>query len=106
MSRHAIDLTGRIFGRLTIVHRAGNMGENAAWYCRCVCGQHRTIRAQSLLQKVKPTESCGCLRKEVGAARMAALRTSGRRRYTADEIMAQTFATDPRDLLKRLGIRV
>ena len=106
MGRYATDLTGRVLGRLTIESRADNIGECAAWNCLCSCGQRRVIRAHSLKQKANPTESCGCLHREAMAARYASLRVAGRRRYTADEIIAQTFASDPRFLLRRLGIRV
>ena len=106
MSRNATNLTGRAFGRLTVLRRADNIGDNAAWLCKCSCGRRSTVRAGSLLAKSKPTQSCGCLHREITAERMANLRGAARQRYSAEEIIMQTFSADPRELLKRLGIRV
>jgi hypothetical protein len=58
-----IDITGRRFGRLTVLRRGAN-GRNweARWICRCDCGAVREIRAKALHSGV--TLSCGCLGKE------------------------------------------
>lgn len=63
--RHSplIDITGRRFGRLTVLRRAPN-GRNwvARWVCSCDCGTIREIRAAVLHAGI--TLSCGCLGKE------------------------------------------
>lgn len=58
------DLTGMIFGRLTVLGYAGkNKGNRSGyWNCRCVCGQHSKVSSAPL--KSGHTQSCGCLQKE------------------------------------------
>lgn len=57
-----IDLTGKRFGRLTVLNRAENNGKNTTWVCKCDCGNVTIIRGASLRKGL--TNSCGCLRKE------------------------------------------
>lgn len=54
-----IDLTGRTFGRLTVIKRSGSdhRGE-AVWSCRCACGQDRNVRGSAL--RMGRQISCGC----------------------------------------------
>ena len=55
------DLTGMVFGRLTVVGLANEKKRNKAmWLCRCECGN--TITAQSILLKKSKVRSCGCIR--------------------------------------------
>ncbi|CAE6714179.1 hypothetical protein [Paraburkholderia haematera] len=66
------DLTGRVFGRLTVTAREGKRegnGRNVFWICSCSCGSGKVVRADSLTQG--QTTSCGCVHKELSAARMA-----------------------------------
>lgn len=58
-----IDLTGRVFGRLTVIRRHGSVGNNTGWECLCSCGNTRTISRENL--RVGRTKSCGCLRKDL-----------------------------------------
>lgn len=60
---HVIDLTGRIFGRLTVLRRGPTDSGQARWICRCSCG---TIRYGIVSQSLRSgmTQSCGCLRRE------------------------------------------
>lgn len=57
------DLTGKEFGRWTVVKRAGKKHGQRAWLCRCDCGTERIHAAGNLKQK-RGTKSCGCLQKE------------------------------------------
>lgn len=59
-----IDLTGEVFGRLTVVSFSG-VGPNRGtrWLCECACGTRVTIASGSL--RSRHTQSCGCLHKEV-----------------------------------------
>ena len=64
----AEDLTGRKFGRLTVVERAPNAvspsGSNRVrWLCQCECGNQKIVYGQSL--RKGSTKSCGCLSKEM-----------------------------------------
>ena len=69
----AFDLTGRRFGRLTVIKRMDNYRaesgyQYAMWLCQCDCGNTKVIKAKSLLSGV--SNSCGCLAKELASERM------------------------------------
>lgn len=57
-----IDLTGRRFGRLTVLQRAETIKKRTMWLCRCDCGNEVAVEANNL--KIGHTQSCGCLQKE------------------------------------------
>ena len=64
-----IDITGRVFGRLTAVrfsHR--DVWRKALWLCSCSCGMPWTVRRGDLLAGM--TRSCGCLRADVSTSLM------------------------------------
>lgn len=59
---------GQVFGRLTVIARAANVGNGRAYDCRCECGNIRKrVTSANLLRG--NTKSCGCLRREVTIAR-------------------------------------
>jgi hypothetical protein len=54
----ARDLSGRRFGALQVVRRAGVIGDHAAlWFCRCDCGVVHVTRGDRL--RVGRVQSCG-----------------------------------------------
>jgi hypothetical protein len=53
------DLTGRTFGRLTVLERSGSRHKHAVWRCRCACGSMVDAVSNHLLSGKK--KSCGCL---------------------------------------------
>lgn len=56
-----IDLTGKQFGRLTVVGKSDIQdGKGTLWDCSCSCGNVTTARSYNLLKG--KTRSCGCLR--------------------------------------------
>lgn len=61
-----IDLTGHVYGRLTVLHRVdtSNVANRKAtiWMCECECGQIKAIRQGPLRNGT--TRSCGCLYRE------------------------------------------
>ncbi|WP_405461614.1 hypothetical protein OG786_29325 [Streptomyces sp. NBC_00101] len=58
-----IELTGKTFGRLTVVAGAGSAKNRAAlWSCRCLCGVATTVRGQHL--RSGHTTSCGCAQRD------------------------------------------
>ncbi len=57
-----IDLTGKKFGRLTVLGSAGNKGIQPLFTCKCDCGKICEIRGDKL--RSGKTQSCGCLQKE------------------------------------------
>lgn len=61
--RPVIDLTGKKFGRLTVIRQDGRDDYGRIkWLCECECGRISTIIGNLL--KNGTTKSCGCLRSE------------------------------------------
>ena len=60
-----IDLTGKKFGRLTVVelHKERSKYGQAQWICRCDCGGTSTVVGWSLRKGY--TKSCKCLHREM-----------------------------------------
>lgn len=59
----AQDLTGKTFGRLTVLFPAKNREfRRIYWCCRCFCGSYKLIASSELVQG--NTVSCGCFRIE------------------------------------------
>lgn len=69
-----VDLTGKVFGRLTVVGFAGLVSRANRWHVVCACGAAKTVAGGSL--KRGHTTSCGCLHKELLVER---LKTHGMR---------------------------
>lgn len=70
MSRQINDLTGRKFGRLTVLELLPERKNGQLiWLCRCECGKTTAVRKRSLIQG--STRSCGCLVREAARARRA-----------------------------------
>lgn len=57
-----VDITGRTFGRWTVLHREESNAVPTKWVCRCTCGTIRAVVSQNL-REGKST-SCGCFREE------------------------------------------
>lgn len=60
-----IDLTGKTFGRWTVISFAGKNkhGQNL-WLCKCECGTERVVRGGGKIF----SKSCGCLQREKAAS--------------------------------------
>ena len=57
------DMTGKKFGRLTVLSYAGpNHRKDATWLCRCDCGNEKVIQGQAL--RSGAVVSCGCYMRE------------------------------------------
>lgn len=61
------DITGRTFGRWTVLYENGRLREPRGrlvplWHCRCACGEERDLRAGTL--KSGQSLSCGCFKYE------------------------------------------
>lgn len=69
MPRRVTDLTGQIFGHLTVIRQVGvrrfsNNQTKAQWLLRCSCGREVLATRDSLLRKNRTSfKSCGCLQK-------------------------------------------
>lgn len=59
----AIPMTGKVFGRLTVLDIAASKGEKKRFSCRCTCGRIVIIRGETL--RNGDSRSCGCLREEI-----------------------------------------
>lgn len=53
------DLTGKKFGKLTVIERVENKGIHTMWLCECQCGNKKSIDSSHLIQG--NVISCGCV---------------------------------------------
>jgi hypothetical protein len=56
------DLTGKQFGRLTVIKFDSVKNKHSCWLSKCSCGNKKVISGYSF--KSGNTKSCGCLKKE------------------------------------------
>lgn len=75
------DLTGRKFGRLTVIGRGkdsirNNGAEIPTWVCKCECGN--IVSVEQCLLKSGGTKSCGCFKSESSSERFS-LKLEGRK---------------------------
>ena len=56
-----IDLTGKVFGSLTVLRRAQTKQRHTPWLCLCVCGSQVEIQSGNL--RSGHSKSCGCQRR-------------------------------------------
>jgi hypothetical protein len=57
MNNKEHNLTGQVFGKLTVIKKAASKNGRTFWECICSCGNKKDIRTSSLLGG---TLSCGC----------------------------------------------
>lgn len=55
----AEDLTGQVFGELTVLRQAENKNGRTCWLCRCKCGKEKVVLSRDL--KAGKVKSCGCM---------------------------------------------
>lgn len=60
------DLTGEVFGRLTLVSQDAPINGRIVWFCRCACGNKKSIMEYNIV--AGKTLSCGCIQREATAA--------------------------------------
>lgn len=64
-----IDLAGKRFGRLAVLHRVENTkAGQSQWMCKCDCGTQLVVAGQSL--RNGRSKSCGCKRAETAKKRL------------------------------------
>ena len=61
------NITGEVFGRLTVITQLANENGRATWYCKCSCGGSKIIDSKAL--RIGKTASCGCLRSKHGLSK-------------------------------------
>lgn len=70
------DLAGCVFERLTVIKRADRDKRGATrWECRCSCGKNVIVGCREL--RTGHSRSCGCLKREMTAAKGRSNRTHG-----------------------------
>ena len=74
------DLTGKKFGRLTVIKRIIDETKIVKWLCRCDCGNEKIIRSTHLTSGL--IRSCKCLHKEILSKRLKKHGMSKDRFYT------------------------
>ncbi len=55
-----VDLTGKHFGKWTVLQQVANKNTRTRWRCRCECGNQKVVYGQSLVRGA--SRSCGCER--------------------------------------------
>lgn len=63
------DLTGKKFGKLTVIRRAEDAvtekgNKFTQWFCVCDCGNEAIVLGSALTRSKRPTLSCGCLQRD------------------------------------------
>jgi len=58
VAKPRIDLTGRVFGKLTVLKFSHRKGPSYYWLCRCECGKEKAVNSGSL--KSGGSTTCGC----------------------------------------------
>lgn len=58
------DLTGKTFGKWTVVSKIGEPRKNSKYLCKCTCGSEKEVLSNNLLRGT--TKGCGCGRIPVG----------------------------------------
>jgi hypothetical protein len=82
MSGTKNDLTGKKFGRLTVIRRDGVIYDHrSAWHCVCSCGGTTRVSSSSLTRG--NVKSCGCLKSEHGKKWVNRSRRFGNSVHTA-----------------------
>ena len=58
MHKNGKDLTGNVYGKLTVLHQASNVNKKVAWVVSCECGKSFTCLACNIASG--KSLSCGC----------------------------------------------
>lgn len=67
LPKKAKNITGQVFGRLTVIGPIENRNGRIMWLCRCECGETATPEGKAL--RVGHTKSCGCLQRDKVSAK-------------------------------------
>jgi hypothetical protein len=65
MATRYIDLTGQVFGKLTVIKLYKNDKSKVLWNCSCECGNNKIASTVSLRRKIRPVKNCGCMTNEL-----------------------------------------
>lgn len=87
------DLTGKKFGRLTVVRRdierdsSANRKGNVHWLCKCDCGNPKLSSVTGYCLENGHTQSCGCLASEAIAKRNKRVSTKYNKADVSDDVV-------------------
>lgn len=56
--KRLINLTGKVYGKLTVTEVAGHQCKQTTWKCKCECGNESIVAGNNL--KSGKIKSCGC----------------------------------------------
>jgi len=57
-----VDITGKQFGRWTVIGFSISKNRKSYWLCRCSCGKEKVVYGGSLKRYL--SQSCGCIQRE------------------------------------------
>lgn len=66
MAKRKLDLTGNIYGKLTVLNEVNPKNHKRRYLCECSCGKQKTVYQVNL--RSGATTSCGCYNKEANSA--------------------------------------
>ena len=99
----AVDITGQVFGRWTVLKRGENQNGTAMWLCKCECGNINTVQGGHL--RNGHSKSCGCFKRELAAERCTTHGMVDSREYSSWKAMKKR-CLNPNDIgFKRYGGR-
>ena len=108
-----LDLTGHRYGRWTVLRPGPDYGPSlTAWWCRCDCGTEKCIRTVQLRRTLggskhaKGSRSCGCLAKEVQAARITQYAYPAKTGAASHMVEKDGKTQSLKDWSKELGIKL
>jgi hypothetical protein len=64
IQKNTFELSGKKIGRLTVINKSYIKRKQQFWLCKCDCGNTIDVRTSGLINKTRPTKSCGCIRLE------------------------------------------
>lgn len=98
-----IDLSGQIFGRLTVLEQTENKNGRVQWKCRCECGN--IVPVQSGCLRDGHTKSCGCLCLELAIKRKTTHGMRNTPEYNVWTLMLRRCRNSNDDAFKNYGGR-
>lgn len=88
----SVDMSGEVYGHLTVIARAPSDGAGRArWRCRCSCGTE-VVRLRQVLLEGGANTSCGC--KVADRCRALGLSWKGRKRKQREKPESAVGALD------------
>ena len=75
-----IDLTGKVFDKLTVLEKAPSRARHVYWKCQCECGNIVEVSAESLKRNIP--HNCGCVKLQLQKEKKQAKEDKG---YTPEK---------------------